>query len=182
MRRRLATLAAVSLFALTLGAAPAFADSHGAGQGDHWVILIDQSTDLGVYAGSDMGGMLDCSVGHHRSTYTLVSGSLDQVLEVKGAISADFSTPLGPGRFVETWTLHDVKVRSDQTHRTYRVVGSSRAVTKFDATGYTGASFVQDVRIEGTRDGRSFRQVGLDWPMKMVWDRGTCSNLQLGLN
>ena len=63
-----------------------------------------------------------------RSTYTLVSGSLDQVLKVKGAISADFTTPLGPGRFVETWTLSDVKVRSDQTHRTYRVVGSSRAI------------------------------------------------------
>lgn len=184
MRRRLATLMAVSMFALTLGATPAFADSHVDGHGDHWVILMDTSTNLGVepYVGTDLGGMLDCSAGHHRSTYTMVSGFLDQVLKVKGSISAEF-TPLGPGQVVETWTLRDVRIRSDQTQRTYRVVGSSRAISAFDATGWTSESFVQDVNVQGTRDGRSFRQAGDgNSPMVMVWDRGTCSNLQLGLN
>jgi hypothetical protein len=190
MRHRLATLTAVAMFALTLGAAPAFADSHDDGHGDHWVVVQRTTTDLKTYPSDVMAMLLDCSTGHRTSTYTLVSGFVDQVEMYRGAMGDATGALIaqGPGVGIETWTLRGVKVRSDQTGRIYRGVGSSRIVMTWDAGAtygdgpFTSGTFAQHVRIEGTRDGRSFKQVGTGWPMVMVSDHGTCSNMQLGLN
>jgi hypothetical protein len=190
MRRRLATLAFVPIFALALGASPALADSrgdnHGDRHGDHWVVVTQGTMDLSALAGTDFGGMLDCSTSHRTSTYTIVSGFVDQVEMYRGTFDVSGKAQ-GPGEGVETWTLRDVKVRSDQTGRIYRGVGSSRTTMTWNAGAtldgpFTSGSFVQNVRIEGTWDGRSFRQVGTGSPMVMVSDHGTCSTLQLGLN
>jgi hypothetical protein len=193
MRHRLATFAAVAIFALALGAAPVLADSrgdnHGDRHGDDWVVVFQGTTDMGAYVGTDLGGMLDCSTTRRDSTYTLVSGFVDQVEKYRGALDPS-NVAVGPVEAVETWTLRDAKVRSDQTHRVYRITGSSRVdiMVKdggtLDAGPFISGSFVQEVRVAGARDGRSFTQV-MDPKTQipvMVSDHGTCSNLQLGLN
>jgi hypothetical protein len=73
MKRRLATLAAVSMFALALGASPAYADSHA----DHWVVILHETTQL---AGSGM------TVACGRNTYLVTSGSVDQLWLQQGAM------------------------------------------------------------------------------------------------
>jgi hypothetical protein len=189
MRRRLATLMAAALLALALGAAPALADGRGDNHESHWVIVNTDTTDLGGAAGTDLGGMLDCSTAHHLSSYTIVSGFVDQVEMYRGVLDAS-GLAHGVVQGVETWTLRDVRVKSDQTHRIYRVAGSSRLeVTLKDGATYgagpfTSGSFVQDVRVGGTRDGRSFTQVlnPNNQTLVMKSDHGTCSNLQVGLN
>jgi hypothetical protein len=189
MRRRLATLIAAAVFALALASAPALASSRGDDHGDHWIIVNSETTDLSGAAGTDLGGMLDCSAGNHASTYTIVSGFVDQVEMYRGVLDSS-GIAQGVVRGVETWTLRDVRVKSDQTHRVYRVAGSSRlAVALKDGAAYgagpfTSGSFVQDVHVEGTRDGRSFTQVlnPKSQTLVMKSDHGTCSNLQVGLN
>lgn len=185
--RRLATLAATAIFALGFSVTPALAGGHTDGHGDHWVVVARTSTDLSYAAGSDMGGMLDCSTAHHASSYTIVSGFVDQVEMYKGKLDSS-GVARGPGEAVETWTLRDVKVRSDQTGRIYQAVGSSRIDftwnkgATYQVGPFTSGSFVQDIQVKGTRDGRSFTQIGVTWPMAIVSDHGTCSSLQVGMN
>jgi len=182
MPRRLATLAAAAMLALALGASPALAESHGDHQGDHWVVVATNTTDLSDFAGTDMGGMLDCGA----ATYTIVSGFIDQVEMYRGKLDST-GVAQGPGQGVETWTLRDVKL-SDQAGRIYLGVGSARIDVRWNdgatygSGPFTSGSYVQDVRIGGTRDGRSFAQV-LDrktQSLDLKWDHGTCRNLQVG--
>jgi hypothetical protein len=187
MTRRLVTLMAVATLALTLSAAPAQARGGGGhhedSRGDHWVIVATSTQDLSDYAGTDMGGMLACG----GSEYTIVSGFIDQVEMYRGKLDAS-GVAQGPGEAVETWTLRDVKVR-DLAGRVHDGVGSSRAGDTWEkgatygAGPFTSGSFIQSVRIGGTRDGRSFIQVldPLSQSLVLRWDYGTCANLQVGL-
>jgi len=186
MRRRLATFMAVSMFALALGASPALAaDSHGDHHG--WLVVARSSTDLTSYPSDALAWLLDCSTAHHASSYTLIRGFEDNVQMYRGAMNSS-GIALGPGEGVETWTLRDVLVRSNQTGRVYEAEGSSRiqltwsAGASLDAGPFTSGRYTQRVTVEGTRDGRSFTQVGTTWPFTMVSDHGTCSNLELGMS
>jgi hypothetical protein len=178
MRRRLATLAAVSMFALALSAGPVLADSHGDGHADRWVVLLHQTTDL---TGSGM------TVACGRNTYAVTSGSVDQLWLQQGAMD-DKGFAIGPGRAIETWTLDDVRVQNLDTHRTYRAVGSQQLKATWldgaDIMGdnggpFTGFSDIVDIRIRGTRDGHSLVIRQVHDQMRVLEDSGTCADLQL---
>ena len=191
MRRRLAALMAASIFALAFSASPTLASGRDGGHGDHWIVVDRTATDLTSYPAPVLAWMLDCSTAHRASTYTLLSGFVDQVEMYKGSFEGPGNAGLAttPGRGIETWTLRDVKVQSDQTGRIYRAVGSSTVdVTwsngaTYGAGPFTRGSFVQDVRVKGTRDGRSFVQA-LDvtsQSLVLTSEHGSCSNLQIGM-
>jgi hypothetical protein len=97
MRRRLATLAAMSVLALALSAAPALAGSPATH--DSWLA-------------TDAPGPLPCGA----NTYMLVAGTINQVLREGTSASGNVS-------FTETITAHGVVAENVLTGAFYRVVG-----------------------------------------------------------
>ena len=179
MRRRLGTLAAMSALALVLNVSPVFASGHADGQDGHdghWVVMGRDSTAVADYP-------VDC--GH--ATYTVASGTVKSLWLQKGTVDAS-GIALDAGRGVETWTLSHVRIQNDATHRVYDAVGSMRLEVAWakgadvGAGDFTSGSLTEFVRIEGTRDGRSWVQVLKNGSFVTVMDRGTCSQLQIGLN
>ena len=174
MRRRLVTLAAASALALALSAAPVQAAGHGGGHGGAWVVIESDSTPVA-------GFPIVC--GHN--SYTAIQGTADFVWRQKGAMDAS-GIALEDGQAIETVTLTDVKVRNDTTHRVYRAVGSYRATAAwaagadiFTGVGFTAYRQVENVRIEGTRDGRTWVVELRHGSFVTMEDRGSCSDLEL---
>jgi hypothetical protein len=176
MRRRLATLAAVSVFALALGASPVFADSHGDGHGDghgdHWVVTRSSSEVTGM----------SVSCGDH--TYVATRGTSDLVVKMKGIVDPATGIATTAGQASETWTLNDVRV-VDGRGRSHHVVGSQQIEGSWpagaDVYGNPGGpwysnSRVVHVRVEGTRDGFSLVARVLRDGSYRISTSGTCDN------
>jgi hypothetical protein len=144
------------------------------GHGDQWVVTRG-STDI-------TGFTAQCG----RKVYTVISGKLDFVSQIKGTWDANgIATSAGHG--IETVTLKDVWAKTPKG-KPHLVVGSQRV----EATWRTGAdiagnpggpyatySWVTKIQVVGTRDGRSLVIRQLRDGTFHVEDSGTCSDLLL---
>jgi len=149
--RRLAALAAMSALALALSAAPALAGSQANGHSG-WF----------VYGGGPQpvtGLQETCG----DSLYTVVSGTIDSVWQMKGSIDPNTGLAIDNGHGIETWTANNVVV-ADQNGDTHRVVFSRRLEGTWhagaDVAGdpggpYTSFSWIEHLQIAGTSDGYS---------------------------
>jgi len=125
MRRRIATLAAMSVLALAFGATPALAGNPA----QHVSIDATQNDPI-VCAGA---------------TYTIVSGTLDVTYRFGSSTSGNTSDR-------QTWTTQDIVVE-DQAHTPYRAVGTIHVGATSNAT--TGGSeqiYMWKVQMLGTAD------------------------------
>jgi hypothetical protein len=158
MRRNLAALAAASMLALALGAAPALAANRGEGHGDQWWVTRDSASLFGM------------TVPCGANTYEVTHGTSDFVAQVKGTLDQATGEALTAGHGIETWTLNDVRV-IDGAGTIHRVTGSQQIQATWLAGAYpyadpggpfTSASRIVTLHVEGTTDGFSLvsRQLG----------------------
>lgn len=156
MRRRLATLAAVSMFALALGASPVLAGSRS-GHDSHY--------DVTRYPMVILGALISCG----SNTYQVTYGTADVVVGIGPSASDDVP-------FFETITLRHVWVKNLETDRSYRVVGGTQisGAGEIPDGPFSSYTFVQKIMIAGSHDSADF--VGhqtLDGSWSEV-DSGTC--------
>ncbi len=174
MRRRIATLAAVSVFALALGASPVFADSRGDNHADHWVVSRETTPLTGM------------SVACGANTYTVTSGVENFVVRLKGTLDAN-GIATTDGQAIETWTLDGVRV-VDQNGRSHHVTAFTQFESSWapganlgaDLGPWTSGSKIQRLRVEGTRDGFFLTARLLKNGTERVESSGTCPNLWAG--
>jgi len=176
MKGRLATLAAASMLALALGAAPAMADSSADGHAGRPVVTHKAPSDI-------TGFSLQCG----RNTYTVTSGTSNEVDRLWPATAA------GDVRGTETWTLKDVWA-VDQYGRRYAVSGWQEFDGTYNPTTggpaadgpFSSFSAVQKLQIGyprlrhggphgGTRDGSSLEVRQLSDGSLQVDVSGTCA-------
>jgi hypothetical protein len=126
MRRRIATLAAMSVFALALGATPALAGS--------------PAVHLSWDAASN-NPPIHCGA----STYTVMSGTIDAVVH-QGASAS------GNTNYAATFRSSNVVVQ-DQNLVSYRTVGAEHSGVTFNiTTGRSQDIVVFKLRVVGTGD------------------------------
>lgn len=165
MRRRLATIAAMSALALTLGASPAVAGNQSNGQSP-WVVYGGSSDEV-------VGFELQCG----GSSYVVVSGTLDSVWQRAGTLDASGMATTN-GHAIETWTANDVIVMDEDggSHRvvfTRRMQGTYRAGSYPEDEGpFASFSWIEHLKIAGTSDGYS-----LVMDLHHTTFSGTCDQL-----
>jgi hypothetical protein len=148
MRRRLATLAAMSALALTLGASPAMAGNQSNGQSG-WVVYGGSSDEVA-------GFELHCG----GSSYTVLAGTLDSIWQRTGTLDSSGMATTN-GHAIETWTANDVVVMDEDggSHRvvfTRRMQGTYRVGSYPEADGpFANFSWIEHLTIAGTSDGYS---------------------------
>lgn len=135
MRRRLATLAAMSALALTPGASPAVAGNQSNGHSG-WVGYGGSSDEV---AGFELQG--------GGSSYTVVSGTLDSVWQRTGTLDSSGMATTN-GHAIETWTANDVIVMDEDG-------GSHRVVFTRRMQGTYRAGWIEHLKIAGTSHGYS---------------------------
>ncbi len=145
MRRRLATLAAMSALALALSATPAFAAGSPATHDS--------------YAATLYPGPIHCGA----NTYMLVAGTVDSVTHVSISASGNVS-------FTETITAHGVVAENVVTHALYRVVGVEHFGLQANA-GSGRETWMFKMQILGTGDSLNV----IYYDRVVVHDMGTCS-------
>lgn len=147
MRRRLVSLAALSVFALTLGAAPALARGHA----DHWVV---------THSSMDITGF---TVMCGPTTYTVISGTILTSEQLKGTLDSTREFASTPGAVIETQTLKDVWVTTGH-HKPRAALGSGHleaswlagdlAITPGDpGSPWITFGYAENAYVQGTRDG-----------------------------
>ena len=146
MRHRLATLAAVSALALTLGASPAMAGNQSNGHSG-WVVYG---------GGSDAVTGFEFQCGD--SSYTIASGTLDSVWQRKGTLDSS-GMATSDGHAIETWAANDV-IAVDEDGGSHRVIFTRRMEGTYRAGSYpevegpfASFSWIEHLEITGTGDG-----------------------------
>jgi len=147
MRRRIATLAAMSVLALALSAAPALADSPAF----HFSLPATDS------------GSITCG----STTYTFTSGTFDVVMHYGTSAS-------GNTTFRATYRVSNAVV-ADQDGNLYRVVGAEPFGGTFNAqTGRSQDITVFKFQIVGTADSLNVILRTMPNGEFKVFDPGTC--------
>ena len=177
MKRRLAAIAAMSMLALAIGAAPVAADErHGGhdGQDRQWTVMANDMTDI--------AGMGPVACG--ANSYSVISGSVHFVWLMQGTVGAD-NVAVTDGKGSEDWTLLKVKV-VDQAGKVHRVEGRQNVSASWSAGQNIDLGPIDfyrltvDIRIEGTRDGHHVVARWLpDRSFVVISDTGTCAGLTL---
>jgi hypothetical protein len=180
MKRRLAAIAAMSMLALALGAAPVAADEHRGhdGHGGRWTVVQDEVTNLTT---------LDPAlppVACGSNTYTVISGSVHFRWLMQGTVGSD-AIAITDGKGTEDWTMLKVKV-VDQGGRVHRVEGRQHVSASWSAGQNVDAGPIDsyrltvDIHIEGTRDGHHLVARWLpDGSFVIISEKGTCTDLTL---